>query len=247
VLRRKIQGALTYPLIVMVAATGLAIFLIVNVVPMFAQLFESFHAELPPATQLLVRLAAVLGAPLTWLIAAGVGLLCAGTAYHASRNSGGALFIEDLRLRIPIAGPLLHKAICARVVRILATLLRSGVELAAAIDAIVPVAGSPRYAAAFTESNRALRDGESLADSLARSPLFDPMFTALVRVGEETGMLDEMLLKVAQYFEGDVEAAIAILGTALEPALILVLGAVVGFIVLSIFLPLYSLIGSLSK
>jgi type IV pilus assembly protein PilC len=246
-LQRKVQAALAYPIIVLLAATGLTIFLIVGIVPMFAQLFESFHAELPFSTQLLMRLAAVLSAPLFWPLVAGAALLSTVGVYRLGRSARGALFLDAARLGIPIAGPLMRKAICARMIRMLATLLRSGVELTAAIDTIVPVAGSARYARAFADINAALRNGAALADPLIESRLFDPMFAALVRVGEETGQLDDMLLKVAEYFENDVEAAIATLGTAIEPVLILALGGVVGFIVLSIFLPLYSLIGNLSK
>jgi type IV pilus assembly protein PilC len=246
-LRKKIQAALAYPLVVIVAAGGLLVFLIARVVPMFAGLFESFHVELPLATQLLLRLGELLSAPLPWLVTAAVLPLTALIAYRAARNPAGALFLDAIRLRLPIVGPLLRKAISARVVRMLATLLRSGIELVAAIDAIIPVTGSPCYTQAFERVNAALREGRPLAHSLAASQLFDPMFVALVSVGEETGLLDEMLLKLAEYFETDVEGAIATLGAVIEPALVIVLGGVVGFIVFSIFLPLYSLIGSVSQ
>ena len=110
-----------------------------------------------------------------------------------------------------------------------------------------PVAGSPAYAAALERADLALRAGEPLTAPLEASRLFDPLAVALVRVGEETGLVDEMLLHVAAYFESDVEAAIATLGAVLEPALIVALGGVVGFIVFSVFIPLYALIGSVSK
>jgi len=245
-LRKKVQTALAYPVIVLIAATALVVFLIAKIVPMFAQMFDSFHVELPFATQLLVHLGEILAAPLPWLL---IGLalpLGALALYRFSLSPSGALFIDDLRLHAPIVGPLVHKAITARVARMLATLLRSGIDLVSAIDAIVSVTGSPRYARAFERVNVALREGEPLARPLSESRLFDPMFLALVRVGEETGLLDEMLLKIAEYFESDVEAAIATLGAVLEPALIVLLGTVVGFIVFSIFLPLYSLIGDLA-
>lgn len=246
-LRKKVQAALVYPLVVIIAATLLTIFLIAKVVPMFAQLFASFHVELPPATQLLVRLGELLSAPLPWLLA-GAGLpIVALLAYRLARTTAGGLLLDRVRLRLPIVGPLLQKAICARVVRMLATLLRSGIELVSAIDAVIPVTGSPCYARAFQQVNLALRQGEPLARPLANSRLFDPMLLALVRVGEETGLLDEMLLKLAEYFESDVEAALATLGAVIEPALVILLGGVVGFIVFSIFLPLYSLIGSVSQ
>ena len=148
---------------------------------------------------------------------------------------------------MPVFGPLLHKTITARIARMLGTLLRSGIELVAAIDVVRPVAGSPAYAAALERVDVALRAGDTLTTPLEAARLFDPLAVALVRVGEETGLLDEMLLKIAAYFETDVEAAIATLGAVIEPALIGVLGAVVGFIVFSVFIPLYALIGSVAK
>ena len=246
-LRKKVQTALAYPAVVMAAASALVVFLIAKIVPMFSQIFESFHVELPLATQLLIRLGDVLQSPLPWLTFAAVVPLAMIALHRFSRTPAGALCFDRLRLSLPIVGPLLHKAILARVARMLATLLRSGVELVGAIDAVIPVAGSVRYAHAFADVNRALRDGEPLARPLTAARLFDPMFLALVRVGEETGLLDEMLLKIADYFEADVEAAVATLGAVLEPALISFLGLIVGFIVCSIFIPLYSLIGSVSK
>jgi type IV pilus assembly protein PilC len=246
-LRKKLRGVLAYPAIVMVAAAALLVFLIVSIVPMFAGLFDSFHVALPPATLFLVSAGRMLATPQPWLITAATVPAAAFALDRCARTAAGALFVDRIRLRIPVVGPLLRKAVTARVMRLLATLLRSGVELVAAIEAVIPVAGSPHYAHALRSVIAALRNGESLAEPLSDSRVFDPLVAALVQVGEETGLLDEMLLTLAEYFESDVEAAIATLGAVIEPALILALGAVVGFIVLSIFLPLYSFIGSVAK
>ena len=164
-----------------------------------------------------------------------------------SRSAGGSQLLDRARLQLPVVGPLLRKAIGARVARTLGTLLRSGVELVSAIEAVAAVAGSATYARAFKNINTELREGAPFTRALTHAKQFDPLFLALVRVGEETGLLDEMLLNIAQHFETDVEATIATLGAVLEPALIMVLGTIVGFIVCSIFIPLYSLIGSVSK
>jgi type IV pilus assembly protein PilC len=246
-LRKKVRSALAYPVVVLVAALGLVLFLIARIVPMFARMFDAFHAELPPTTRALLALGTALQQPVTWGLVAAVPVAAVCTIFCAARTPGGALLLDRLRLRLPVVGPLLHKAITARVARMLATLLRSGIELVTAIGVVRPVAGSPAYAAALEHVDVALRAGDALTTPLEASRLFDPLAVALVRVGEETGLVDEMLLKVAAYFESDVEAAIATLGAVLEPALIVALGAVVGFIVFSIFIPLYSLIGSVSK
>lgn len=246
-LRKKIQTALAYPAVVLTSAVGLVIFLMAKIVPMFSQIFDSFHVALPLATRLLLRAGDALAAPLPWFalcLVMALGGLCVA---RIARTPAGELLLDRMRLNVPIVGPLLHKAAQARIARMLATLLRSGIELVGAMEAVIPVAGSAQYARVLDTVNAAIREGESLAERLGDTELIDPMFLALVRVGEETGLVDEMLLKVAEYFERDVEAAIATLGAVLEPALIIVLGSVVGFIVCSIFIPLYSLIGSVSK
>jgi type IV pilus assembly protein PilC len=246
-LRKKVRSALAYPAVVVIAALGLALFLVARIVPMFGQMFEAFHAELPPATRALLALGGALQQPAIW--AGGALLLAAagGAFAAAARTRRGALALDRARLRLPVIGPLLHKTITARVARMLATLLGSGIELVTAIAVVRPVAGSPAYAAALERVDVALRAGEPLTAPLEAARLFDPLAIALVRVGEETGLVDEMLLKVAAYFESDVEAAIATLGAVIEPALIAGLGCVVGFIVFSVFIPLYALIQEVSK
>ena len=246
-LRKKVRAALAYPAVVVTVALGLVLFLIARIVPMFAQMFDAFHVELPATTRLLLALGAALQRPSAW--AGGIAALAAivAAAAIAARTPRGALILDRARLRLPIIGPLLHKAITARIARMLATLLRSGIELVSAIGVVRPVAGSPAYAAALDRVDVALRAGEPLTAPLEAGRLFDPLAIALVRVGEETGLVDEMLLKAAAYFESDVEAAIATLGAVLEPAIIVALGGVVGFIVFSVFIPLYALIGSVSK
>jgi type IV pilus assembly protein PilC len=246
-LRKKVRAALAYPAVVVTTALGLVLFLIARIVPMFAQMFDAFHVELPATTRALLALGGALQQPGAWLAGAAVPAACAAAVAGVARTRHGALVLDHVRLRLPVVGPLLHKAITARIARMLATLLRSGIELVGAIAVVRPVAGSPAYAAALDSVDVALRAGEPLTAPLEASRLFDPLAVALVRVGEETGLVDEMLLKVAAYFESDVEGAIATLGAVLEPALIVALGGIVGFIVFSVFIPLYALIGSVSK
>ncbi|HEY0396386.1 MAG TPA: type II secretion system F family protein [Candidatus Elarobacter sp.] len=246
-LRKKVRSALAYPAVVVTAALGLVLFLIARIVPMFAQMFEAFHAELPPTTRALLALGDALQRPAAWIAVGLVPAAALGALAVAMQTPRGALLLDRARLRLPVIGPLLHKTITARLARMLGTLLRSGIELVTAIAVVRPVAGSAAYAAALERVDVALRAGESLTVPLEAARLFDPLAVALVRVGEETGQVDDMLLKVAGYFESDVEAAIATLGAVLEPALIVALGCVVGFIVFSVFIPLYALIGSVSK
>jgi type IV pilus assembly protein PilC len=245
--RKKLRAALAYPAAVLTAAGALMIFLLARIVPMFAQMFAAFHAELPLTTRVLLAIGTTLAQPSVWVA---VALIAAGTACAlaiALRSPRMRLLMDRSRLALPVVGPLVRRAITARIARTLATLLRSGMDLVAAVAVVRPVAGSVAFAQALASTGVAIREGDPFAAALGESPLFDPLLIALVGVGEETGQLDEMLVRVAAHFESDVESALATLGATLEPALIGALGIAVGFIVFSVFLPLYQLIGSVSS
>lgn len=199
-LRKKVRAALAYPAIVTLAAGGLTLFLLLRIVPMFAQMFEAFHVELPFSTRVLLAIAATLHHPAAWIAAAVGSSLAFAAALWIARSKRGALLGDRVRLRLPIVAPLLHRAITARVARTLSTLLRAGVELVAAIEVVRPVAGSATYAAALGRVDLAVREGDTLTAALAETRLFDPLAVALVGIGEETGQIDEMLLTVARYF-----------------------------------------------
>lgn len=246
-LRKSVAAALAYPATVLAASLALLAFLIVRVVPMFATLFASFHVELPLSTRVLMALGDAAARPATLIAAAVITAAAVAAGVVAQRTRRGRYAFDRIRLSLPLAGTLLRKTIVARVARMLGTLVHSGIELSVALDVVVPVTGSPVHEAALAHVAIALREGEALTPPLSATGLFDPMLIALIGVGEETGMLDVMLPKAAEYFETDVAAAIATLGAVLEPALIAVLGVIVGLIVYSVFIPLYSLIGSVSS
>jgi type IV pilus assembly protein PilC len=246
-LRKKLRAALAYPAVVLAGAVVLLVFLVVRIVPMIAELFASFHVDPPATTRALFALAHTLRRPATWIVSATLVAVAASAWAVAARTRRGAIALDRLRLGMPILGPLRTKAIAARLARMLGTLLRAGIDLVTAIEVVRPVAGSARYALALERVVLALREGDPLTTALSDARAFDPLAIALVRVGEETGLVDEMLLTAAAYFETDVDAAVATLGAVLEPLLIGVLGLAVGSIVFSVFIPLYSLIGSVSK
>jgi len=244
---KKLRAALAYPLIVVSAALGLVILLIVKIVPMFAGMFASFNVAVPPTTRALMEISNLLQGPLPLFGAAGTAAAVTIAVRRIGATERGSLALDRLRFRIPLVGPLARKAVLARVARMLGTLVRSGIDLLAAIETVAPVAASPLYRSVLLGCGIALRAGEPLSAPLTQSRAFDPLFLALVRVGEETGSLDDMLVKSAEYFESDIESALAVLSATIEPLLVIVLGAIVGTIVFSVFLPLYSLIGSLAK
>jgi type IV pilus assembly protein PilC len=246
-LRKKVQGALAYPAVVLGAAASLTFFLMIKVVPMFSQMFASFHADLPAVTKFVIQTGVVLAQPATWGTLLLAALATPVVVHLASRTTSGALALDAARLGFPYVGSLVGKATTARIARMLGSLLRSGVTLLASLEVTIPVTNSACFAEALESVHVALREGDSLSRSLNEGRLFDPLFVALVGIGEETGAVDEMLLKVAEYFEADIDAAVTTLGAVMEPVLVVLLGGVVGTIVLSIFLPLYSLIGSINR
>ncbi|HTV74133.1 MAG TPA: type II secretion system F family protein [Candidatus Acidoferrales bacterium] len=245
VLRSKVGASLAYPVIVLCAAFALVFVLLSTLVPEFGRMFAQMDVPLPASTRILIAFGELLHQPFFAgaLIVLGVGSLVVLTlAYH---HPPAAAAIDRLRLRIPFLGTVHRKAVIARLSRMLGSLLHSGVDVLRSIDVVAPVAGNRAYSDALRSLHAALRDGDSMADQLERSNLFEPMVLQMVRVGEETGSLDTMLLKTAEYYEADVESSMATLSTTLEPALILVVGAVVGFIVFSVFVPMYSLISQI--
>lgn len=246
-LRKSVAAALAYPATVLFASLALVTFLIVRVMPMFSALFASFHVPLPPSTRALIALGDAAARPATAVGAVLVVTLVVMCSVLAARTDGGRYSFDRARLGLPLIGTLLRKTILARFARMLGTLVHSGIELSAALEVVLPVTGSPVHTAALRRVAVALREGEALTPPLLASGIFDPMLTALIGVGEETGMLDVMLPKAAEYFESDVAATVATFGAVVEPALIAFLGLVVGLIVYSIFIPLYSLIGSVSQ
>lgn len=243
--RKRLAAALTYPAFVACAALGLIAFLLVSIVPMFASMFEQLHVPLPPVTAALIAFGTALRSPAVWIAAAAVLTTIAFAVKRRRVTESGALFWESFLFSLPLAGVIAKKIAVARFARTLGAMLASGVTLVAALDVVAGVVGSVRYRASITEARRALGDGSLLAQPLERSALYEPMFVQMLKVGEETGSLDAMLLRAADYYDLDVETSLGALASALEPAMILLLGGAVGFIVAAIFVPLYTLIGNM--
>jgi type IV pilus assembly protein PilC len=244
-IRKRVRSAMAYPLIVTIAAVALVLFLVGTTVPAFASMFSEMHVPLPWTTRALIATGSALREPIVWLAAALIPVAIAVLVRAGRRVERVAVGIDGVALALPIFGGILRKSLIARFCRTLGALLRSGVPLLVALDAAHDVVENALYAKLIQGLGTTLREGTPLTATLERSTLFDSLFKQLVRVGEETGTLDAMLLRIAEYYELDVETAIAALGSVLEPVLIMGLGALVGFIVASILVPLYSMIGSI--
>ena len=244
IVRKRIQSALAYPAIVASGAIVVIVFLVARVLPMFAEMFRQFGTPLPMPTQILIGCSKFLNSPAVFVAASALGALSALAMGMAGRFRGERL--DRFRFAFPFLGPILRMSVIARIVRMLGMLLRCGVNILPSIDTALPICGSPLYAGGLRQIANSLRQGEALHVCMSRCGLFDPLLLALVAAGDETGAVDRMLLAAADYLDVEVAAGLEAFAALVEPAMIGFLGLIVGFIVFSIFLPLYALIGSLA-
>jgi type IV pilus assembly protein PilC len=245
-LRKRLAAATAYPIVVATAAVALVLFLLANTMPAIAATFMSLHVALPTTTRVLLAIGNRLHEPAPWAALAGcsVAAMVAARRFKTSQASW-AIAADRLRLTVPLLGPIVAKAMVARFARTLSALLGAGVDVVQALAAAAGVVEGPVYRNGLNAVSDALRGGDGLLASFEASGLFDPIFLQMLRAGEEGGSIDSMLLRLAQYYEVDVEAATATFTTVLEPLLICTLGAAVGTIVASIIIPLYSMIGEI--
>ena len=244
-LKRAVRSALIYPTAVISIAALVIALLLWKVVPIFVTLFNGLGAELPLPTRIVIGLSQFIGSWYGFLIfAAFVGTLVAIAWWY--KTPQGRIAIDTLMLKIPIIGMLLRKIAVARFTRTLGTLISSGVPILEGLDITARTAGNAVIERAITNTRKAVEAGRSLVDPLKESDVFPGMVTQMIGVGEQTGAMDAMLQKIADFYEDEVDVAVKDMLTLLEPAMILFLGVVVGGIVVSLYLPLFSLISKLS-
>jgi len=236
-LRQKIRSALTYPVAVSVLACGVVLFLLLYVLPRFMDVYDDLGVQLPLITRTLLFTWRLVSHG-WWALPVVAALVGAGVGAVA-RTPGGALRLDRLLLRLPVAGPMLLKAAIARFCRTLGGLLQSGVPIIRALQVVERITGNRVITAAVRHVREEVGEGHRLAEPLAHAHLFPPMVLEMVAVGEETGRLEHMLGKVATYFEDDVRATADRLASVVEPVLICGLAASVGLIVVAMMLPLF--------
>jgi type IV pilus assembly protein PilC len=243
-LKRAVQSALIYPVAVLVIAGGVIVLLLWKVVPIFANLFAGLGVDLPLPTRIVIGISHAIGTfalPMIILL----GLAIWGLkAYYGTPN--GRMLIDSIILQLPLLGVLMRKIAVARFTRTLGTLITSGVPMLEAMDITARTSGNAVIEKAITDVRKAVETGRTVADPLRESNVFPNMVVQMIGVGEQTGALDAMLQKVADFYEDEVDAAVSDLLTAMEPMIILFLGVVVGGVVISMYLPLFSLIGKLA-
>jgi type IV pilus assembly protein PilC len=238
-LRRKIRSAMVYPTVafcfVMLIAAGLLLF----VVPTFQEVFEASGKQLPGLTQLLINVSVGLRRYFWGVAIVAIMVLFALRAY--GRTDTGGMQFDTIKLRLPVFGKLVRKVSISRVTRTLSTLTRSGVPILSALEIVERTAGNRVFARAVHESQDSVRAGKTLAEPLEASGAFPPMVTRMISVGEKTGALETLLLKISDFYDSEVDAAVAALTSLIEPLLIVLLGIIVGTMVIALFLPIFQL------
>src|SRR6202041_538477 len=245
-LKRAVQSAAIYPTAVMGIAGGVIILLLWKVVPIFTSLFNGLGVDLPLPTRIVIMLSNFIGSIYGLVIA----MFVVGTGFAIKFWDGtpaGRMAIDTLVLEVALVGPLLRKIAVARFTRTLGTLIASGVPILEGLDITARTSGNAVVEKAIIQTRKAVEAGRSLVDPLKETDVFPGMVTQMIGVGEQTGAMDAMLQKIADFYEDEVDAAVKDLLSALEPMMIVFLGVVVGGIVISMYLPLFSLIGQLSS
>jgi type IV pilus assembly protein PilC len=237
---RKVKGAMIYPAVILAVAIIAVTVLLVFVIPTFESMFASVDLALPAPTRFVIFLSEMLQT-YWWLI---LGLIAAGVwsirMYY--KTSAGRLALDKLLLRIPILGDLLRKSAVARFTRTLGTLLSSGVSILDGLEITARTAGNRVIHDAVMRSRSSIAGGETIAEPLKQSGVFPPMVTQMINVGEQTGTIDEMLDKIADFYDDEVDTAVEALLAAMEPMLIVFLGVVVGGMIVSMYLPIFDMI-----
>jgi type IV pilus assembly protein PilC len=245
-LQRAVKSALVYPVGVLTVAGGVITLLLWKVVPIFATLFAGLGVDLPLPTKIVIGMSNFVGSYFGLLIlVAIVGGIIGIKVWYGTPQ--GRFVLDTIILKLPVLGILMRKIAVARFTRTLGTLISSGVPILEGLDITAKTAGNAVVERALQQVRKSLEEGKSLTEPLKDSEVFPGMVTQMIAVGEQTGAMDAMLQKIADFYEDEVDAAVKDLLTALEPVMIVFLGVVVGGVVISMYLPLFTLIGKLSR
>lgn len=237
-LKKNVQSTLTYPIILTVLIIGVVVFLLVYIIPQFMGIYEQFGSELPAITKLLLKISEIVQ-ELWWLVLIILALFIGIFIFLYKTNKPFHYSVHVGLLKMPIFGKLLQKAAIARMTRTLSSLFSSAVPILDALDIVAKVSGNPVISKVVLEARDNLEKGGTLSQPLAAHWVFPPLVHQMTAIGEETGTLDFMLQKVADFYEEDVDRTVNSLKSLIEPVMIVILATVVGFIVISIMVPMF--------
>ncbi len=239
-LKRKVKSAMVYPATIISVAVLVIIFMMTFVIPSFASMFATMGAELPLPTQIVLWMSAFTRKYIIFIIATIAAMIFAVKKYYATEQ--GSLVIDSFMLKVPVVGMLVRKVAVARFTRTLGTLISSGVPILEGLRITARSAGNRVVEKAVLQARAAVTAGRTLAEPLKASPVFPPMVVHMISVGENTGALDQMLSKIADFYDDEVDAAVSALTALLEPMMIVFLGVVVGGIVVAMYLPIFRMV-----
>ncbi len=240
---RKVKGALVYPIVVAVVAGGVTFAMLTFIVPVFAKMFGGLGAELPAPTQFILNISHFLRENILVMI---IGLISIIVAFKLSlRYPKVRLMFDKSKLVMPLLGNLIRKSAISRFTRTLSTLISSGVSILDALDITAKTSGNMVLQNAIHKSMLSIAEGETITAPLKESGVFPPMVIQMISVGEKTGGLDEMLSKIADFYDEEVDAAVSALTSVIEPIIIVVMGAVIGGILIAMYLPMFDIIGKI--
>jgi type IV pilus assembly protein PilC len=247
-LKSKIKGAMIYPTVVIMFAVGIVTMIMIVVVPKFEEIFLDFDTELPGVTVMLISISNwfVKGTPPGWAVIVFGPIAMIIFMKLLNQSKGGRFAKDSVFLKMPVMGQIIEKSSVARFCRTLGTLVTAGVPILEAINITKETAGNEVYSRALSKVHDSIREGDSFAEPLRAAKVVDGIVVNMVSVGEETGELDKMLIKVADNYDEEVETLVGSLISVLEPIMVAVLGVIVGFIVIALFLPLVKLISSMT-
>jgi type IV pilus assembly protein PilC len=238
-LKKKVKSALIYPATIVGVAVIVVMILMIFVIPVFETMFKSAGQTLPLPTLIVVTLSKLIKKYVIVFIPALILLFYLGKKYY--QTQGGKTVIDRLLLKLPVFGPLFKKIAVARFSRTLGTLVSSGVPILDGLSIVSRTSGNRTIETAILNARASIREGETIADPLGRSGIFPPMVIQMISVGESTGALDSMLSKIADFYEEEVDIAVANLTSLLEPFLMIFLGVVIGGVVISMYLPIFQM------
>jgi len=239
-LKKRVKTAMFYPSTIVTVAVVVVIFLLMYVIPTFEQLFEGFGATLPLPTVIVLEASRIVRAYLFFMLAGLVAAIVGFRFYY--RTPGGKRTIDGLVLKLPIFGPLVQKVAVAKFTRTLGTLVSSGVAILEGLDITARTAGNKVVEEAVLKARTTIAQGKTISEPLQASGVFPPMVVQMIAVGEQTGALDRMLNKIADFYDEEVDVAVAGLTALLEPLLVIFLGVIIGGVVIAMYLPIFKLI-----
>lgn len=240
---RKVKGAMMYPAVICVVATGVTIAMLTFIVPVFAGMFKGVGSELPAPTQIVLDISNFLKSNYLYLVSGIVGLFAG--LFWWRKTPQGALQFDKILLRTPVLGTLVRKSSVARFTRTLSTLLSSGVSILEALEITAKTSGNLVVASAINKSVIAIAEGDTITGPLKETGVFPPMVIQMIGVGEKTGGLDDMLNKIADFYDDEVNDAVAALTSIIEPVIIVFMGAIIGGILIAMYLPMFDIIGKI--